>query len=112
MPVGPLDDGARGIFRRVHGAVARAVHDEEIGDATIAERGDDLLGDGACADDKRGVAGEFAEDAFGKFDSGGGDGHGTHAELRFGANALADFERALEKAISTGPVAPCSWADL
>ena len=73
-----------------------------IGDAAIAQRGDDLLGDGACADDERGVAGEFAEDALGEFYAGGGDGHGAHAELRFGADALADFERALEKAIENG----------
>ena len=42
---------------------------------------------------------QFAEDALGEFDSSGRDGHGASAEFGFGADAFADFERALEKAI-------------
>ena len=84
------------------GAIARAIHDEEIGDAAVAERGDDLLADGACAENERGVPGEFAEDALGEFYAGGGDGHGARAEFGFGADALADFERALEQTIEDG----------
>ena len=99
LPIGPFDDGALEFSGEFDGAVARAIHDEDVGDAAIAKCGDDSLGDSACTDDEGGVAGEFAEDAFGEFYTGGGHGHGAHTELRFGANALANFERALEEPI-------------
>ena len=102
LPVGPFDDGALEFSGEFDGAVARAIHDEDVGDASIAQRGDDSFRDGACANDEGGVSGELAEDALGEFYSCGSDRHWTHAELRFGANALADFERSLKKAIENG----------
>jgi hypothetical protein len=102
LPVAPLDHGAVEFFGQLGGAVPRAIHNEEIGNAAIAQCGDDLLADGAGAEDECGVAGELAEDTLGEFDACGGDGHRAHAELSFGADALADFESALEKAVQNG----------
>src|SRR5579862_4685472 len=99
IPVFPGDDFAGKFACEEFGAFARSIHNVEMGDATIAELGDDLFADGARAQDEGGVLSELAENAFGEFDAGGRDGHGTSAEFRFGANALADFESALEHAV-------------
>jgi hypothetical protein len=53
----------------------RAIHNVQMGDAAVAESGDDLLADGSCAEDQGAAIGEFAEDALGEFYAGRGDRH-------------------------------------
>src|SRR5260221_5575566 len=73
-----------------------------MGDAAVAERGNYLLADSAGAEDEGAALGEFAEDALGELNAGGGDGHGARAQLGFGPYALAGFEGALEETIENG----------
>ncbi len=62
----------------------------------------DLFAGGAGADDEGAMIVELAEDALGEFDSGEGDGDGARADFGFVADALADFEGALEHAVEDG----------
>jgi hypothetical protein len=73
-----------------------------VGDTAVAERGDDLLADSAGAEDQRAAIRELAEDALGELDTSSGDRHGASAQFGLGADALAGFERALEKAVENG----------
>ena len=99
VPGAPLDDPTAKLLGESFGAFAGTIHDEKMSDAAVAKGGDDLFADGAGAEDESGALGELAEDALGELYAGGGDGHGAGAEFRFGADALADFERALKQAI-------------
>src|ERR1700687_3661590 len=70
-----------------------------MGDAPIVKRGHDLLADGAGSENKGGALGQLAENALGEFHAGGRDRHRAGAEFGLRADALADFQGALEKAI-------------
>jgi hypothetical protein len=74
----------------------------KMSDAAVAERGKDLLADGAGAENQRAAVREFAEDALGELDAGGGDRHRASAQLGLGADPFAGFERALEEAVENG----------
>src|SRR6185437_14810228 len=63
---------------------------------------DNLLGHAACTNNKRCVPFMIAENAFGKFYAGERDRHWPGGDLRFGANAFADFARALKDTIEDG----------
>jgi hypothetical protein len=73
-----------------------------MGDAAVAKRGNDLLADRSSAEDQSAATGELAEDALGELDASGRDRHRASAQFRFGANAFAGFERALEKTVENG----------
>src|SRR5713226_3206981 len=70
-----------------------------MSNATVAQGRNDLLADGAGAENERGAVGQLAEDAFGELDASGGNGHGARAQFGFRADALSGFERALKEAI-------------
>ncbi len=48
-------------------------------DAAVAQGRDDLLADGAGAENEGGAVGQLAEDALGELDASGGNGHGARA---------------------------------
>ncbi len=77
--VSPFEDAAAELLGQRFGALAGAVHDEEMRDAAVAQGRDDLLADGAGAENEGGAVGQFAEDALGKLDAGSGNGHGARA---------------------------------
>src|SRR5438270_11109075 len=64
---------------------------------------DHLLARRARAQNQSGVRPQAAENTLGQFDTGESHGHRTRADLRFSANALADFERALEHTVEYRP---------
>jgi len=71
----------------------------KMGDASVAERGNDLLADGASAEDQGAAVSEFSENALGEFYASACDRHGASAQFGFGADPFPGFERALEKAV-------------
>jgi hypothetical protein len=102
IPVAPVDYAAAELGGQGLRFVARTIHHMEMSYATVTEGGDDLLADGAGTENEGGAVSELAEDALGKFYSGGGYGHRARAQFSFGADALAGFEGALEEAIEDG----------
>jgi hypothetical protein len=102
LPFTPGDDFPAKLLSQAVCALLRTVHHKKMGDAAIAQLGNDLFADGARAKDQRAVLMQFAEDALCELDPGRGDRHGARAQIGFRAHALADFERALEQTIEHG----------
>jgi hypothetical protein len=73
-----------------------------MGDAAVAERGNDLFADGSGTEDQRAAIDKFSEDTLGELDAGGGDGHRASAQFGLGADAFTGFKRALEEAVEHG----------
>jgi len=98
IPVPPFDYRSPKFLGELSGAIARAVHDQQIV-TPRSRRVPTTCSLTAPAPEPARCAGHLSEDALGKLYARSGDRHRSGTEFGFGADAFTHLERALEQSI-------------